>query len=82
VSTPRSNDPEAEERRRILKRATLYVYGFIGAGLVVAVAGAALIALLLRSRGLPFFKTWVVLALVILVPAGLALVWREVRERT
>lgn len=59
----------------------MYLYGSLSAALVIAFGGAALIALLLRSTGLPFLTTWLVLSLVVLVPSALAVVWRAVKER-
>jgi uncharacterized membrane protein len=79
VSGPRDHD--AARRERILRRATIYVYGFLAAALIVAVGGAALVAMLFARQGFPFVKTWIVLSLVILVPSGIALVSRAVRER-
>jgi hypothetical protein len=77
------NDPAARERRRRqVHRAGLYAYGFLAAGLAIAAVGAALLAWMLTRTGLPFLATWLVLSLVILVPSGIALVWRAVRERT
>lgn len=67
-------DPERERRRHIVRRATFYMYGFFLAALLLATAGTALVALLLRGTGLPFLTTWLVLtAVVLLVPMiGLA----------
>ena len=77
------DDAAARARRqRQIRKAGLYTYVFLAAGLGIAVVGAALIAWLLSRTGLPFLATWIVLALVILVPSGIALVWRAVRERT
>jgi Sec-independent protein secretion pathway component TatC len=77
------DDAAARARRqRQIHRAGLYTYAFLAAGVGIAAVGAALIAWLLSRTGLPFLETWIVLTLVILVPSGIALVWRAVRERT
>jgi Sec-independent protein secretion pathway component TatC len=77
------DDPAARARRqRQIHRAGLYTYGFLAAALGIAAVGAALVAWLMSRTGLPFLETWIVLTLVILVPSGIALVWRAVRERT
>jgi hypothetical protein len=76
------DDPAARERRRRqIHKAGLYTYGFLGAALGIAAVGAALVAWLLAPTGL-FLETWIVLILVILVPSGIALVWRAVKERS
>ena len=77
-----TGDAGAERRRRAIRRATLYTYGFLGAALLTTVGGAALVAWILSFTGLPFLTTWIVLMAVILVPSLLALAWRGVRERT
>jgi hypothetical protein len=82
VTEGNGRDPGAEVRRRIVFRATLYVYGFMIAAIVVAVGGAALVALLVARAGLPFVKTWIVLSVVILLPSLLMLVWRAFKERS
>ena len=74
-------DAYAARRRELVRRARMYLYGSLAAALVVAFGGAALIALLLRTTGLPFFETWMVLSLIVLVPGGLAVVWRALRNQ-
>ena len=77
------DDPAARERRqRQIRKAGLYTYAFLAAGMGIAAVGAALVAWLLSRTGVPFLTTWVVLTLVILVPSGIALVWRAVKERS
>jgi hypothetical protein len=75
-------DPTREASRRIVRRATLYVYMFMAAAVGVAVGGAALLAWLLTRTGLPFRETWIILSIVILLPSLLMLVWRAVKERS
>jgi hypothetical protein len=74
-------DAGAERRRRAIRRATLYSWGFLFAALLATVGGGALVAWLLALTGMPFLVTWIVLMLVILVPSLLALAWRGVKER-
>jgi hypothetical protein len=52
------------------------------AAIVVAIGGAALVALLVSRAGLPFVKTWIVLSVVILLPSLIMLVWRALKERS
>jgi hypothetical protein len=68
------------KRRALLRRATFYTYAFLSAGLIVAVGGSALVALLLSRGGLPFRETWLVITAIVLVPSLLGLVVRAVRE--
>ena len=56
-----TGDAGAERRRRAIRRATLYTYGFLGAALLTTVGGAALVAWILSFTGLPFLTTWLVL---------------------
>lgn len=72
-------DPTVEARRKIVARATLYLYGFLTAAIVVAVGGAALMAWALTGVGLPFRETWIVLAIIIVLPSVIVLLWRAVR---
>ena len=72
-------DEYTARRRELVRRARMYQYGSLAAAFVVAVGGTALIALLLRSTGLPFLRTWLVLSIVVLVPAGLGFAWRALR---
>jgi FtsH-binding integral membrane protein len=72
---------EDHERRRriILRRAALYTYGFLAAGLIVAIGGSALVAMLMARGGLPFLQTWLVITAIVLIPSLLGLVIRAVR---
>jgi len=73
---------EAQVRRDILRRASLFSYGMLTVTLVVAVGGAALIALVLSSAGdLPFRETWLVLTALVLVPPLLRIAFRALRNR-
>ena len=74
---------EAHERGRrdIVRRATLYSAGFLAAGLLIALAGAAFIALLLSRAGLPFTRTWLSVTAIIVLPGLLATIWKLIRER-
>lgn len=74
-------DPHAEARRRIVRRATLYSVGFLAAGVIIAVAGAAFVAWLLSRGSLPFMQTWLVVTLIIVLPGLAAAVWKLIRNR-
>lgn len=75
VGRPDSSDPERERRRKLVRKATLYTVGFFAAAVAVAAAGAALVALILTTQGLPFLETWgVVAALALAVPLLVAAV--------
>jgi len=63
------SDQGADRRRELIRRASYYSVGFFVAGVLVAVLGAALVALLLSLAGLPFLPTWLALAAVVIVVA-------------
>lgn len=77
----RPDDPGSEARRRIVKRATLYTAGFMGAALGIAVVGAAVVAWLLTFAGQPFLRTWLIAAVVVVLPGLLAALVRLIRGR-
>jgi high-affinity Fe2+/Pb2+ permease len=79
--TPHGMDPQRAARRQIMRRATLYSLGFMLAGIVIAVAGAALVAWLLSRGRLPFLETWIVVLLIIVLPGLIATVWKTFRGR-
>jgi membrane protein implicated in regulation of membrane protease activity len=56
------------------------MYGFLAAGLIVAIGGSALVALLMSRGGLPFLQTWLVITAIVLIPSLLGMVIRAVRE--
>lgn len=64
---PVEPEPQKEKRRRILRQAMLFTWGFFLAAVVVAVVGSALVAWLLSTTGLPFLETWIVLSVVVLL---------------
>lgn len=70
-----------DARKRIIRRATLFSVGFLAAGLVIALAGAALVAWLFSRGSLPFFETWVVVTAIILLPGLVAAAWKQIRHR-
>ncbi len=74
-------DPYRRERRRILRRAALYTYGFLVAAILVAVVGAAAVAWILSFAGLPFGETWLVLSVVILAVPVIGRIVEALRER-
>ena len=77
-----SRDEHAAARKHIVRRATLYSVAFLGAGVVVAVAGSALIAWMISRGRLPFMETWLVVTAIVLLPGVLAAVWKLIRGRT
>jgi hypothetical protein len=76
-----ADDRDARVRKEILRRATLYTLGFLGAAVIIAVVGAAFVAWLLTWRGQPFLRTWLVAMAIILVPGILGMIWKLVRGR-
>lgn len=74
-------DAERGEQRELVRKASLYTVGFLTAAAVVAVGGAALIALLLATQGMPFIKTWLVAAVLLLLTPFLVLVVNAFRRR-
>lgn len=70
-----------QERRRILRRAALYTYGFLFAAIAVAVIGAAVVAWLLSFTGVPFRETWLVLIVIILVVPLIGQLVEALRKR-
>jgi len=76
--------PDADARHnmaRIIRKASLYTYAFLAAGLAVALGGSALLAFLLHRAGLPFKPTWIGLSIIVLLPPAVMFVWRAVRDR-
>lgn len=71
----------AEARRAILRRATLYTYGLLGAAILVGLIGSAFIAWILVAVGLPFLKTWLVLSAVTIGVPALGQVAKQLRAR-
>ncbi len=78
--TPEEQDEAAAERRRIIRRAELYTRALLATTLVVALGGAALIALLLRVPGVSFVKRWLVLSAVVLLPSVIGYLIQRYRE--
>ena len=73
-------DEGARARRRIIRRATLLTAGLMAAGVVIALAGAALIALLLGFAGMPFLQTWLVVSAITLIAALAGAIWSARRS--
>jgi predicted anti-sigma-YlaC factor YlaD len=73
-------DPQAEQRRSIVRRATMYTAGFLGAALLIALVGAAFVAWLLTWRGLPFLRTWLIVTAIVVLPGLMAGIWKLIRE--
>lgn len=78
------SDSAAEDRavrRRILRRASYYTFGFFIMAVVVASVGSALIAWFLTITGLPFRMTWLVLTISVLTIASIIMAVDAVRKR-
>ncbi len=75
------HDPTREERRRILRRAAAYTYGFLLAAILLAALGAAFVAWLLSLTGLPFRETWLVLIVVVLAVPLIGQIVAAIRGR-
>lgn len=69
------------ERRRIIRQARLYTWGFAAAAVAVALAGGALLAWLLTGLDLPFVPTWLAVSAALVVIPALAHVVQAVRSR-
>jgi uncharacterized membrane protein len=75
--------PLDDERwQAAVRRAGLYSALFMGAAVLVAVMGAALVAWLLTFTGMPFGRTWLIVSLVIVLPGLAGAIWRMLRERS
>ena len=62
------NEQEAARTRRmVVRKAARYALLFGTATVLVTLGGAALIALLLSTTGLPFLETWLVLSGIVTV---------------
>jgi Flp pilus assembly protein TadB len=72
-------DPTAETRRKLMQRASAYTYAMFVAAFFIAVAGAALVAFLLRGTGYGFMRLWLVITAVVLVPPLIMMVVRSIR---
>lgn len=77
----RPEDIHDENRREIMRRATMYTTGFLVAAVAIALIGAAFVAWLLTWRGLPFVRTWLIATAIILLPGLTAAVWNLIRDR-
>lgn len=67
VKEPSDSDPGRKARRRILRRAALFTYGFFLTAVIIAVVGSALVAWLLSVTGLPFLETWIIITVIVLL---------------
>lgn len=83
------DDPAARQRRRLIRKAGLLAVGLFTAAVLLAVAGGALLALLLADQlGVGYVRAWIsATALLIGIPLvvqGLSLLqerWRAERDR-
>lgn len=67
MTTPEEHD---EERRRILRRISIITWGLGAAAVFFALVGGALIAWIFQSAGLPFFRTWLIVSVLLLAIPG------------
>ncbi|CAN5598173.1 hypothetical protein BH23GEM10_BH23GEM10_05850 [soil metagenome] len=77
----RPDDPQAETRREIMRRASLYTTSFLAAALGIAVVGAAFVAWLLSLIGMPFLSTWLIAVVIVVLPGLTAAIWNLIRGR-
>jgi hypothetical protein len=75
------NRPSDERWEAAVRRAGLYSALFVGAALLVAIIGAALVAWLLTFTGMPFGLTWLIVTVVIVLPGLAGALWRLFRDR-
>jgi uncharacterized membrane protein len=76
-----ADDPQRDVRRRIVRQAAVWTYTFVLSAILVAVGGAALVALLLSFAGLPFVRTWLTVTAALLVAALAMALFDVIRER-
>ena len=62
---------EREESKRLMRRLSLWTYGFVAAAILLAIIGGALVAWVLTGAGYPFLRTWLLLAVLLLAIPGL-----------
>ncbi len=78
--TTHDRDDGAEIRRQIIRRAGIYTWGLFATAMVVALGGAALVALLIRPAGVPFVTRWLVLSAIVLLPSAIGYLIQQYRE--
>ncbi len=69
-----------EERRRIVRRITLWTYAFALAAILIGLLGGALLAWILTGLGLPFLRTWLLLSMVLVLVPIMIHVGQSIRE--
>jgi hypothetical protein len=80
VSGRKEEEAARQRIRTILRKASLYAWGFFAAAFATALGGAAIAAWVLTSAGLPFLESWLVMSAIVLVPSLIGIVWRALRE--
>lgn len=76
--TPEDYD---EERRRIIHQISVLTCGLTAGAVFFAVLGGALLAWIFTGAGLPFFRTWLIVSVLLLaVPAAVHLAPRPWRK--
>jgi membrane protein implicated in regulation of membrane protease activity len=71
----------AEALGRLRRKMRVYTYALVAATALAVLGGAALIAWLLRPTGLPFWETWLVSGVLILVVPAVGLALQRLRGR-
>jgi hypothetical protein len=72
-------DPGRDTRRHLIRKADWYTFIFLGAAVLIALVGAAMIAWLIRGLGGTFLVRWLAVAAIIVLPGLVAMIWREIR---
>lgn len=80
MNASKGEDAARRRIRTILRKASLYAWGFFAAAFATALGGAAIAAWVLTSAGLPFLESWLVMSGIVLVPSLIGIVWRALRE--
>lgn len=75
------DDSFRSERRKIMRRATFLVYGYLAIALVLGIVGGAVVAWLLSRVGFPFRETWIVATLIVIGVPLIGLGVGALRER-
>jgi hypothetical protein len=70
-----------EERRRIIRQISVLTWGLTAGAIFFAILGGLLLGWILTGAGLPFFRTWLIVSLLLLaIPLGVHLApkpWRK-----
>lgn len=64
MKTPEDYD---RERRQIIRQLSVLTWGLVAGAVFFAVLGGALLAWIFTGAGLPFFRTWLIVSLLLLL---------------